>query len=149
MVPPSWKLKVRLLALDESATPTTRDTGIFSGVLVAPAETTVIRPLYVPGARPPPLASTLRLAGVVAPEGVTESQDPPEVVLALAVKLTAPPELVMATLIGAGAVPPLVCVKASENGDAAMVAAGATRKVTAMVCGLLVGPAAATVMEPV
>jgi hypothetical protein len=108
VAPPIWKLKVRLLALDESAAPTTNDTSMFSGVLVAPAETTVILPLYVPGARPPPLTSTLRLAGVVPPEGVTESQVPPDVVLALTVKVTAPPELVMATLAGAGAAPPLV-----------------------------------------
>jgi len=148
MAPPIWKLKVRLLALDESAAPTTSDTRMFSGVLVAPAETTVIVPSYVPGGRPAPLARMLRLAGVVPPEGVTESQVPPDVVVALTVKLTAPPELVRATLAGAGAAPPLVWVKESVAGDAAMVAAGATRKVTAIVWGLLADAPAATVMDP-
>ena len=51
---------------------TVRVTGITCDGL--PGELTVIVPVYVPAGRLPALAATVRTAGAVPPEGVTESQ---------------------------------------------------------------------------
>jgi hypothetical protein len=120
--------------VDDRLTPTTKVTEILSGLLETSAETTLICPLYVPGVKPPPFAWTLRVAGVVPPEGVTDSQPPPDDVVAVAVKVAVPPELVVREMLtGAGGAPPVAWVKESVPGEAARVIPAATRRVMAMV----------------
>ena len=70
-------------------------------------------PLYVPAARPAGLAVTVRLAFPVPEPGETESHVPPELALALAVKLWL---LLTCTVCVAGRAPPWEYAKASVEG---------------------------------
>jgi hypothetical protein len=58
-----------------------------------PGELIVMLPVYVPVPSPTGLTETLRFAGVVPVFGATESQLPPDVVVAEALKLKAIPLL--------------------------------------------------------
>ena len=59
---------------------------------------------------------TLRTFGVFPLAGLTASQLPPELVLGVAVKLSAPPLLAKATVFATGGDPPVWNVKAKETG---------------------------------
>src|ERR1035441_2323577 len=85
---------------------TVRVTGICSGDIPAPPGVSVTMPWEVAPARPAVAAEIVRVAGVVPLPGLTESQLPPEVVDATAVKLKAAPMLVTLTDRLAGAAPP-------------------------------------------
>jgi hypothetical protein len=116
---------------------------------VAPVAAMVTVPLYVPAASPDVfIKETLTDPEAEPPPGNTESHEPPEVVAAVAVKVTldASP-----TLMGceAGSVPlPSGTVKL--RGDGPAVNTGATTfSVTGMVAPLPVAPVEFTVTEPV
>jgi hypothetical protein len=80
-------------------------TKIDCGLLEAPVELIVTFPEYVATASPVGLTETLRFAGIVPLPGLTDSQLPPDWVLAVAAKLSAPPVLLLivsACPVGAG-----------------------------------------------
>lgn len=82
-------------------------TGTLSGLLTAPAEAIAIEPLYAPGANPAAFTETVRAAPVVPLAGLTDSQLPPLVVAAAAVKDNAEPvELAMVSICEGGWLPP-------------------------------------------
>jgi hypothetical protein len=64
---------------DAEAGVTVSETLSEAGLLDALGAVIVIVPLYVPTVRPAGLTDTLKVAGVVAAEGLTESQLPPDV----------------------------------------------------------------------
>ena len=82
MVPPDWKLKVKLAGLSMSelevggAAVTVRETATDCGELEAPVELTLTLPLYVPAARLPGLTETVTVPGV-DPLPEADSQLPP------------------------------------------------------------------------
>jgi len=86
---------------------TVSETEMDCGLLEAPVELTVMLPKYVPVPSPTGLTEILRLAGVVPLFKVTESQVPPEVVVAEALKVRAIPLLPTDTDCIAGATPPV------------------------------------------
>ena len=99
----------------------------------------------MPGVREPALTLTVTLPGVVPLAGLTESQLPPLVVAAVAVKLIDPGVPVTLMLWVAGAGPPCTCEKVSDAGVAASDPAP-TVKLTGTVTG--VAPGAVMVMVP-
>jgi hypothetical protein len=75
-------------AVDDTASvlkPTASVTGIVTGLLLAPADVTVIVPLYVPAANPAVITDTDVPPGVVPLPLLNVSQFPPELVVAVAV----------------------------------------------------------------
>jgi hypothetical protein len=70
-------------------------TAMDCGLLPAPEGVMVMAPLYVPDPSPAGETETMSVAGVDPLVGVTESQFPPDDVVAAAVKLNAALELVM------------------------------------------------------
>jgi len=75
-------------------------------LLDAPVELIVTFPEYVPAASPAGLTEMLRFAGVVPLLGVTDSQLPPKVVVAVALKVRAAPLLLIASACSFGVGPP-------------------------------------------
>ena len=71
-----------------------------------PAGVTVTDPVYVPVGKPAGLAVSVRVPGVVVPEGVTVRKLPPVVVLVTALKVKGAPVLPKVMICeGDGAVP--------------------------------------------
>ena len=109
----------------------------------------------MPAARPVVSTLTENEPGVDPLAGLTMSQDPPEVVVAAAVRACAEVSLAAMASVCAGAVPPTVAtLKLRAVGVAAMVGntgggALVTSKLTLMVWGLFVAPVEATVTVPV
>lgn len=106
--PPVWKAKVREGSDVSSvgAALTVKVTGMVCPLLEACAEVKVMMPLYTPAVSPAVFTDTVKVAGVFAPLGATESQLPPEVVLAAAVKaMLAPPEAEILVVWLGGVVP--------------------------------------------
>jgi hypothetical protein len=81
-------------------------TEIDCGLLEAPVELIVMFPKYVPVPSPAGLTEMLRIAGVVPLVGVANSQLPPELVVADALKVRAVPLLPTETFCPPGAAPP-------------------------------------------
>ena len=126
------------------------DTGTVTGLLPAPDEVIVTEPLYVPApseVTTPAFIETLRFPGVVPPPD-TASQAPPEDVEADAEKFRAEPVLPTAIDCGDGTLPPVVNANAREPGAAVRLGAAVTVSVTGICSGLLVAPAAVTVIVP-
>jgi hypothetical protein len=139
------KFKVEPLRLT-GGTPgaTTKVTGIAKGLFDAPATVTVMLPWYVAAFSPVVSTDTPSSAGPVPEPGLTDSHEPPEVVLAATVKLrpAATPRL---RPCDNGAEPPSVKLKVKEEGDAVMAGALVTTKVTLTTCEVAPGPATVTV----
>jgi len=91
-----------MVGVGERAGETARVTEIASGLLEAPVELSVMLPEYVPAASPEGLVEMARAAGVVPLAGLTESQLPPEKLVAEALKVRATPLLPIDTLCAAG-----------------------------------------------
>jgi hypothetical protein len=89
-------------------------------------------PLYVPGARPAGAADTVKVAFPAPANGVTDSQLPPVVVAALAVKLWEP---VICRLCATGSVPFWVNANVSDDG---LMVTGPLPLVTVNVTGISV-----------
>ena len=83
-----------------------RVTEMDCGLLEAPVEVIVMLPDYLPVPSPDGLTEILRLAGVVPLLGPTDSQLPPPVVFAEALKVRAVPLLPTDTFCPPGAAPP-------------------------------------------
>lgn len=149
-VPPIWKPKDNVRGATEmvGAAVTVKVTETVSGLFAAPADVIVIVPLYTAGARPAGFTLTVRLAGVVPPPGATESQLPPFVVDAAAVKVRAEPLLPTAIVLVPGGVPP--CWNANDNdaGVAVRLGAAVTVNVTGTVTGLFDAWAEVMVIAP-
>ena len=104
-----------------------------TGTVTEPSEDeTTTEPAYVPTARVPGLAETVSVAGVVPLVGLTESHDPPLVVLAVAVKLTGD-VLLTARFWEAGRDPPCWKPNARLPGVTVIVAELVTVSVTVTV----------------
>src|SRR5205809_5179354 len=103
---------------------------------------------YWPAATSPGLPYSAIVAGVVALDGETLSQLPPEVVEAAAEKASAAPVLETEALCAAGDADPIWCVKASDAGVRVRLAWAETVRVTATVCGLLPAAAEVSVTAP-
>ena len=71
---------------------TVRVTGIFTGLLLAPADTIETVPVYIPGAKVVGCTVTPRVSGVVPPTLLMNSHLPPNAVDADVVKLVFPPD---------------------------------------------------------
>jgi hypothetical protein len=95
------------------------------------------------------LAETVNVVLVVPLPGAADSQFPPDVVAADAVKLTLPFVLVTDKVCGAGFAPPVSLAKLSATGNTDSTGCGATLRVTGTSTGLLVAPADASVIAPV
>lgn len=101
----------------------------------------------MPAARPEVLIETVRLAGVVPLFGATESQLPPFVVEAAAVKLSAPPLLATERVWGA-ALPFTCALKPSADGLVVSTGTLLTVSVTATVVEPLADAGLVTVTVP-
>ena len=110
------------LTLIVGALVTVSATEIDCGLLGAPVELIATFPEYVPAPIPAGLTETLRFAGVLPLFGVTASQLPPEVVVAVAVKIKAPVEVTLRVCV-AGLLWPAVAVNAILEGDKERLAA--------------------------
>jgi len=97
---------VEELIVNTGAVETVSVTETVCGLLEAPVELIVTFPKYVPVPSPAVLTEMLRYAGVVPALGLTDSQLPPEVVVAEALKARAVPLLPTATFWTPGAAPP-------------------------------------------
>jgi hypothetical protein len=116
--------------------------------LPAPTAAIEIAPEYVPGERPAGDTDTLRLAGVAPAVGLTDSQLPPMVVVAVTLKLKAAPVLCTNSAWAAGWEPPVWYPNASAELVTTSAGAAVTVKVTATVEGLLLAPDDVTVIAP-
>jgi hypothetical protein len=125
--------------------PTISVTLAVTGLLTAGADATEIAPVYVPAANPAGLTDTERFAGVVAPEGDTDSQFPPEFVITDEV-MAIPDPAVTSRFCAAGAGPPDTALNVNEAG--ANWSTGPTLNVTASDWDTLELPGTLIVIEP-
>ena len=123
-------------------------TVIVAGEFCAPADVTVICPVYVLALNPVMFAESWSADGALPPAGETASH-----ALSLtAVKLRVPvPVLVTLTEAGEGLLPPAVALSEILFGDTVRIGCGGgvvTPKVTAIVAGEPCAPDAVIVMRP-